>query len=50
MTETVDMSLALLDKPMVLFQSLLGMDKIIATLKAQEVHHVVNNDLLNVVV
>ncbi len=50
MIENVDTSIPLVDKPAVLFQSLLGMDKIIATLKAQEVHHIVNNDLLNVVV
>lgn len=50
MMENVDMTLPLVDKPTVLFQSLLGMDKIIASLKSQEVHHVVNNDLLNVVV
>jgi hypothetical protein len=50
MVENVDMTVALVEKPHVLFQSLLGMDKIIATLKSQEVHHLVNNDLLNVVV
>jgi len=50
MIENVDMNIPLVDKPSILFQSLLGMDKIIATLKSQEVHHVVNNDLLNVVV
>lgn len=50
LTENVDMSVPLVDKPTVLFQSLLGMDKIAATLKSQEVYHVVNNDLLNVVV
>jgi len=50
MIENVDMSISLVDKPAILFQSLLGMDKIIATLKTQEVQHVVNNDLLNVVV
>ena len=50
MVENVDMKIPLVDRPHVLFQSLLGMDKIIATLKSQEVHHVVNNDLLNVIV
>jgi hypothetical protein len=50
LTENVDMSVQLVDKPHVLFQSLLGMDKIASSLKSQEVHHVVNNDLLNVVV
>lgn len=50
MIENVDMSIPLVEKPALLFQSLLGMDKIITMLKSQEVHHVVNNDLLNVVV
>lgn len=50
MIENVDVSIPLVEKPAILFQSLLGMDKIIATLKSQEVHHIVNNDLLNVVV
>ena len=50
MVDNVDMGVPLVDKPVVLFQSLLGMDKIAASLKSQEVHHVVNNDLLNVVV
>ena len=50
MIENVDMNIPLVDKPSILFQSLLGMDKIIATLKSQEVRHIVNNDLLNVVV
>lgn len=49
MTENVDMTVPLVENPAVLFQSLLGMDKIAASLKSQEVHHVVNN-LLNVVV
>jgi hypothetical protein len=50
LTENVNMTVPLVDKPQVLFQSLLGMDKIVASLKSQEVHHIVNNDLLNVVV
>jgi hypothetical protein len=50
MTENIDMMVPIVDRPSVLFQSLLGMDKIIASLKSQEVHHIVNNDLLNVVV
>ena len=50
MIENVDMSIHLVVNPALLFQSLLGMDKIITMLKSQEVHHVVNNDLLNVVV
>jgi hypothetical protein len=50
MIENVDTSIPLINKPNILFQSLLGTDKIIATLKTQEVHHIVNNDLLNVIV
>lgn len=50
MIENIDMNISLVEKPTILFQSLLGMDKIIVTLKSQEVHHIVNNDLLNVVV
>jgi hypothetical protein len=50
MTETIDNSVALVDRPQILFQSMLGMDKIVMNLKSQEVHHVVNNDLVNVVV
>jgi len=50
MIENIDMNIPLVDKPAVLFQSLLGMDKIITMLKTQEVHHIVNNDVLNVIV
>jgi hypothetical protein len=50
MTETIDNAVALVDRPQILFQSMLGMDKIVMNLKSQEVHHVVNNDLVNVVV
>jgi hypothetical protein len=50
MIENVDMTIPLVEKPTILFQSLLGMDKIITTLKSQEVHHIVNTDLLNVIV
>ena len=49
-TENIDMMIPLVIRPQVLFQSLLGMDKILASLKSQEVRHVVNNDLLNVIV
>jgi hypothetical protein len=50
MTETIDDAVALVDRPQILFQSILGMDKIVMSLKSQEVHHIVNNDLVNVVV
>jgi len=50
MTETIDNAVALVDRPQILFQSMLGMDKIVMNLKSQEVHHIVNNDLVNVVV
>jgi hypothetical protein len=50
MTENIDMSIPLVDRPHVLFQSLLGMDKIVASLKSQEVHHIVNREIMNVVV
>ncbi len=50
MTETLDNTIPLVDKPHLLFQSLLGFDKIIAHLKSQEVHHIVNNNLTNVVI
>jgi hypothetical protein len=50
MTETIDNVVALVDRPHILFQSMLGMDKIVMSLKSQEVHHIVNNDLVNVVV
>ena len=49
MTETLDYSSSLVERPHILFQSLLGFDKIISQLKSQEVHDVVNN-LMNVVV
>jgi len=50
LTETVDYLIPLVDRPKMLFQSLLGFDKIIATLKTQQVFNVVNSDLINVVV
>ena len=50
MTETIDNAVPLIDRPQILFQSMLGFDKIVVSLKSQEVHHVVNNDLVNVIV
>ena len=50
MTENIDNATPLIDRPQILFQSLLGFDKVVASLKSQEVHHYVNNDLMNVVV
>jgi hypothetical protein len=49
-TENVDMMIPLVDRPQILFQSLLGIDKIAASLKSQEVHNIVNNELTNVIV
>lgn len=50
MTEIIDTALPLVDRPAILFQSILGFDKIIASLKSQEVHSIVNSELMNVVV
>jgi hypothetical protein len=44
------MSIPLVDRPAILFQSLLGIDKIVASLKSQEVHHIVNPNIMNVIV
>jgi len=50
-TETIDYVVPLVDRPELLFQSLLGFDKIIVSLKSQQViHNNVNQNLLNVVV
>ena len=50
-TETIDYAVPLVDRPELLFQSLLGFDKIIVSLKSQQViHNNVNQNLLNVVV
>ena len=50
-TETIDYVIPLVDRPEFLFQSLLGFDKIIVSLKSQQViHNINNNNLLNVVV
>ena len=49
-TETLNYATPLVDKPHILFQSLLGFDKIIAHIKTQEVHNHVNNNLTNVTI
>ena len=43
LTETVDYLIPLVDRPKILFQSILGFDKIISTLKSQQVYNVVNS-------
>ncbi len=50
LTETIDYNIPLVDRPKNLFQSILGFDKIIATLKSQQVYNVVNSDLMNIIV
>ena len=50
LTETVDYNIPLIDRPKILFQSLLGFDKIISTLKSQQVVHIVNKELMNIIV
>ena len=50
LTEVVDYAIPLIDRPTILYQSILGFDKIITTLKSQQVVHMVNNELVNVVV
>lgn len=50
-TETIDYVIPLIDRPELLFQNLLGFDKIIVSLKSQQViHNTLNNKLMNVVV
>ena len=49
-TEALDYATPLVDNPIILFQSILSFDKLIAQLKSQEVHHLTNMHLLNVVV
>ena len=50
-TETIDYAVPLVDRPELLFQSLLGFDKIIVSLKSQQViHNNLNQTILNVVV
>ena len=48
--EPVDYIVPLIDRPKILFQSLLGFDKIISTLKSQQVVHIVNKELMNIIV
>jgi len=50
LTESIDYSISLVDKPKILFQSMLGFDKIFSTLKSQQVYNVINTELINVVV
>jgi len=50
LTETVDYLIPLVDRPKILFQSMLGFDKIISTLKSQQVFNIVNAELMNIVV
>ena len=50
-TETIDYAVSLVDRPELLFQSLLGFDKIIVSLKSQQVtHNNAHQTMLNVVV
>ena len=50
-TETIDYAVPLIDRPELLFQSLLGFDKMIVSLKSQQViHNNSNHNLINVVV
>ena len=50
LTETIDYNIKLIDRPALLFHSILSFDKIINTLKSQQVVHNINSELLNVVV
>ena len=50
LTETVDYAIPLIDRPEILFQSMLGFDKVAASLKSQQVVSAVNPDIMNVVV
>jgi hypothetical protein len=50
LTETIDYAVPLIDRPTILFQSMLSFDKIVSNLKSQQVYNVVNSDLINVVV
>ena len=43
-TETIDYAIPLIDRPELLFQSLLGFDKFIVSLKSQQVIHNSNNN------
>lgn len=50
LTETIDYNIPLVNKPAILFQSMIGFDKIFSTLKSQQVVNIVNSDLMNVIV
>jgi hypothetical protein len=50
LTENIDYNIKLIDRPSLLFHSILSFDKIINTLKSQQVVHNINSELLNVVV
>jgi hypothetical protein len=50
MTETIDYAIPLIDRPNILFQSLLGFDKVVASLKSQQINSTINTELLNVIV
>ena len=50
LTETIDYVIPLIDRPTLLFQSILGFDKIISSLKSQQVNTIVRPDLLNIIV
>ena len=50
LTENVDYNIKLVDRPALLFHSILSFDKIINTLKSQQVVNTINSELLNVVV
>ena len=50
LTEPIDYNINLVDRPKILFQSILGFDKIFSTLKSQQVVNIVNNELMNIIV
>jgi hypothetical protein len=50
LTEMIDWETPLIDRPNLLFQNLLGYDKIFAGMKSQQVTNTANNELMNIVV
>jgi hypothetical protein len=50
LTEMIDWETPLIDRPNLLFQNLLGYDKIFAGMKSQQVTNVANTELMNIVV
>ena len=50
LTENVDYNIQLVDRPAILFQSILSFDKIITTLKSQQVINKTNSDLMNIII